>query len=251
MRIAHGRALRAQGGALRTDGEIPQVDGRALRILLAAAGGCLAALVLAQLVLPGLAAQRVRDQLRKYGTLRSVSVSAFPAVELLWGSGDSVKVSASSLSIGPTQAIDELWRARGIDRMEIRAEDLQIGPLKMTGATIEERGGELQAQGSVRQSALQGVLPGDFEVQPEVSEDGEVRVRASGSLFGVRTSVQAVVSAQEGKLVAQPEGFLFAGLARITLFSDQRLLVQGVSLIAQSGAGEDTSYLLRIWGKLH
>ena len=244
MRIAHGRVPRSQGGALR-------IHGRAPRVVLAIAGGCLAALVLAQLVLPSLAARRVRDQLGRYGSLKSVSVSAFPAIELLWGSGGSVSVSAGSLSIGPTQAVDELWRARGIDRMDIHAESLQIGPLRMSQASIHKHGGEVQAQGSVQRSALQDVLPGDFEVQPEASEDGEVRVRASGSLFGVRTSVQAVVSAQEGKLVAQPEGFPFAGLARITLFSDPRLLVQGVSLVAQSGSTEDPSYRLRIWGKLH
>jgi DUF2993 family protein len=244
MRIAHGRVPRSQGGALR-------IHGRAPRIVLATAGGCLAALVLAQLVLPGLAAQRVRDQLSRYGSLRSVSVSAFPAVELLWGSGDSVNVSAGKLSIGPTQAVDELSRARGIDRMDIHAESIQIGPLRMSGASIEKRGGEVQARGSVRRSALQDVIPGGFEVQPEASEDGEVRVRATGSLFGVRTSVQAVVNAQEGKLVAQPEGFLFAGLARITLFSDPRLLIRGVSLVAQPGSTEDPSYRLRIWGTLH
>lgn len=38
----------------------------------------------AQLVLPGIAAQRIRSQLDRYGHVRSVSVSAFPAIELLW-----------------------------------------------------------------------------------------------------------------------------------------------------------------------
>jgi hypothetical protein len=223
---------------------------RVTRIALAAAGGCLAALVLAQLVLPGLAAQRVRDQLGRYGTVRSASVSAFPAVELLWGSGDSLSVKADNLHIGLTQAVNQLWEARGIQRVDISADSFELGPLKMSAANIHKHGGELYEQASVRQSALQGIIPGGFEVQPEASGAGEVRVRASGSLFGIRTSVQALVSAQEGKLVAQPEGFPFAGLARITLFSDPRLLIQGVGLSPQSGPGEDPSYLLSVWAKL-
>jgi hypothetical protein len=223
---------------------------RVTRIILATAGGCLALLVLAQLVLPGLAAQRVRNQLGKYGTVRSASVSAFPAIELLWGSGDSLSINADSLHIGLSQAVDQLWEARGIDRVDISADSFELGPLMMSAADFHKRGLELYEQASVRQSALQGLLPGGFEVQPEASENGEVRVRASGSLFGIRTSVQAVVSAQEGKLVAQPEGLPFAGLARITLFSDPRLLIQGIGLSPQSGSETDPSYMLRLWARL-
>ena len=50
----------------------------------------------AQLVLPGIAAQRIRSQLGRYGQVQSVSVSAFPAIELLWHHADSVSVRLSS-----------------------------------------------------------------------------------------------------------------------------------------------------------
>src|ERR1700684_1025893 len=64
MRIAHGRVPRSQGGALR-------IHGRAPRVVLAIAGGCLAALVLAQLVLPSLPARRVRRPLGREGAVKS------------------------------------------------------------------------------------------------------------------------------------------------------------------------------------
>ncbi|MFZ0377875.1 MAG: hypothetical protein WAL38_08625, partial [Solirubrobacteraceae bacterium] len=59
---------------------------------LGVAGLVLLVLVVAQLVLPGIAADRLRDQLARSGTVISVKVSAFPAIELLWGDADSVVV---------------------------------------------------------------------------------------------------------------------------------------------------------------
>ena len=63
--------------------------GRATAIGFGAAGGIVVALVLAQLVLPAIAARIARDQVGKYGAVRSVSVHALPAIELLWGHAES------------------------------------------------------------------------------------------------------------------------------------------------------------------
>ncbi|MBV8217081.1 MAG: hypothetical protein JO325_01345, partial [Solirubrobacterales bacterium] len=61
-------------------------------IALGLAGVVLVALIAAQLVLPGIAAQRLRDQLSRSGTVLSVSVSALPAIKLLWRHADRVVV---------------------------------------------------------------------------------------------------------------------------------------------------------------
>ena len=74
---------------------------RAGRIAAWLAGAIVLVLVLAQLFLPGIAASRVRARVGKYGTVQSVSVKAWPAVKLLWGSADSVTVRAGSLSMSP------------------------------------------------------------------------------------------------------------------------------------------------------
>ena len=57
------------------------------------------ALALAQLLLPGIAASRISSRVGRYGEVQSVSVSAWPAVKLLWGSADSVTVRARSLRV--------------------------------------------------------------------------------------------------------------------------------------------------------
>ena len=52
-------------------------------------------------------------------------------------------------------------------------------------------------------------------------------MRASGGLFGVKASVDAVAGASEGKLVVHPLGLLLDGL-QLTLFSDPHVYVEGV-----------------------
>ncbi|MGA9858169.1 MAG: hypothetical protein WBQ18_09930, partial [Solirubrobacteraceae bacterium] len=49
-------------------------------------------LLVGQLVLPGIAAQRLRSQLSRSAQVLSVSVSAFPAVKLLWHHADRVVI---------------------------------------------------------------------------------------------------------------------------------------------------------------
>ena len=66
---------------------------------LAAFGGLAAVLVLfglAQLILPGIAEQRLRDQLGPHGTVLRVEVHAFPAIELLWHQADRVVIRMAS-----------------------------------------------------------------------------------------------------------------------------------------------------------
>ena len=61
-------------------------------ILIGAGGTVVLVLVLAQLFLPGIAAQHIRDQLSAHGTVEHVEVDAFPAIELLWHQADKVVV---------------------------------------------------------------------------------------------------------------------------------------------------------------
>jgi hypothetical protein len=188
---------------------------------------------LTQLALPGIAAQRVRDQVGKYGAVRSAHVSAFPAIQLLWGSAQSATVSAGSLRMSFSQGAQLMSDARGIDRLDMTAESLRIGPLGLRHAAIHKRGSAVQIEGDVALSSLQAILPPGIEVQVVGSENGEVQMRLHGSLLGLSASLPAVISAQEGKLVVQTQGLPpFGGTATITLFSDPRLPMQGLEMTA-------------------
>lgn len=230
---------------------------RAVRIALGTAGGIVAALGLAQLLLPGLAAQRVRSQVGRYGTVKSVSVSAFPAIELLWGRAHSVAVSAGALSLKISQLGELLWQARGVQRMDLHAESIRVGPLTMLHVSSRKRGDELSTEGSVTEAALRAALPGSVAVQPLGSTPDGVEMSVSGSLFGLGASVDVLLSAHEGKLVAQPQGIPFAGFVKLTLFSDSHMYLQSFDLTTATtgapgaGKGGGASYLVGIHAKLH
>lgn len=225
-----------------------------LWIALAAAGLVLLLLVLAQALLPGIAATRVRERVERYGQVRSVHVSAFPAVKLLWGSADSVSVVAGTLSAAPRQIGQLLWEARGLGKLSLSAQTAVLHPaqlpagLALRGVHLRKQGSSVSATATLTQTQLEAALPAGFGVEPLASPPGVVEVRASGGLFGLQASVQASVRALEGDLVAEPRGLPFAGLARVTLFSDRHLKIDGLAL--HIGDGAPRTYALSVWGSL-
>jgi hypothetical protein len=193
--------------------------------------------VLAQVVLPPVAAKRVEDRVGRYGTVVDAHVSAFPAVELLWGKADTVTVNAGTLTLTPAQIGSLLWEARDARDMTVsaRAVNLRVPVLLPTGLPVsgvrmEKHGSSIHATATLTQTQLDGALPSGVHVQPVAAGEGEVQVRASGGLFGVEASIEAVVRPLEGKLVAEPKGFPLAGIATVTLFSDPHLKVESVGV---------------------
>lgn len=190
-------------------------------------------LALAQVLLPRVAASMISSRVGRYGKVQSVSVSAWPAVELLWGHVGSVRVKAGELALSPTQAGSLLWEARGVANMEVHAETVRMGSLRVSDASLSKRASALSAQALVSEADVKAALPTGFAVRLLRSGGGEVEVQATGALFGVGASVNAVAEARDGKLVAHPLGFLIEGLA-LTLFSDPHVYVDGVGASAQS-----------------
>ena len=212
------------------------------------AGGIVLLLALAQVLLPRIAANRISSRVARYGTVQSVSVSAWPAVELLWGHADSVRVKVKGIALSPAQAAKLLWEAHGTASMDVSAERAQVGSLRLSDANLHKRGSGLSAQADVTESDAMAALPQGFSVHLLRSEHGSVEVRASGALFGVGASVNAVAVASRGDLVAHPVGFLVEGL-KLTLFSDPHIYVEGVGA---SALGEPPSrYRLTMLARLH
>jgi hypothetical protein len=223
-------------------------DGRrAVRIGASLAGAALLLLAIAQLLLPRIASSRISTRVGRYGKVHSVSVSAWPALKLLWGSVDSVSVRAGSLSLSPAQAAKLLWEGRGAASMDVTAQSVKVGPLQLEQALLRKRGSSLSAAGTVSEADVRAALPPGWQVQLLGSEAGAVRVRASGGLFGIGASVDAVALAREGRLVAHPLGALIEGL-QLTLFSDPHVYVQGVG--ASREGGRPASYRLSMRASL-
>jgi hypothetical protein len=208
----------------------------ARRLLLSLAGVVLVLLVLSQVLLPRIAASEISSRVARYGGVESVSVSAWPALKLLWGQADSVKVKARSLALEPAQAAKLLWEGRDVAREDLSAELVKVGSLQLSDATLHKRGAHLSAVASADQAGVRAALPEGFDVRLLRSQGGQVEVQASGGLFGVGASVNAVALASDGRLVAHPLGFLIEGL-QLTIFTDPHVYVEGVSAGAAASGG--------------
>jgi hypothetical protein len=222
---------------------------KSARIAVALAAGILLVLVLGQLLLPGIAANRITTRLSRYGSVESVRVKAFPALKLLWHDADSVTVKARSLTLTPAQADSLVWEGRGLNDIDLTASSMSLGPLRLADVSVHKRAKSLTGVAQMATTDANGALPQGFGLQLLGSEGGEVKVRASGGLFGVGGSVDAEVLASEGKLVARPLGFPLEGLT-LTLFSEPHVYVAGVGARAINGPGGALSSQLAIRAKI-
>ncbi len=80
---------------------------------------------------------------------------------------------------------------------------------------------------------VRAALPPGVTLRLLGSENGRVMVRAAGALFGFGASLDAVAEASSGRLIVRPEPSML-GTVRITLYSDPRVYVVGVSARAVS-----------------
>ncbi len=224
---------------------------RSGRIALGAAGTVVVLLGLAQLLLPRLAAQRVRSELARYGTVRSVSVSAFPAVELLWGHAQSATVSAGDIDMSPAEANRLMGRARGVQRLDLYATGMQMGSLELGDVDLRKRADAIYIDGLLSEADLRAMLPGSTGFELLASKAGGATMRVKGNLFGMTTALNVQLSAVEGKLVAQPQSSMFAGLIKVTLLSVPSIDVQSIAVAdAPFTESADSAYRVSVVAQL-
>jgi hypothetical protein len=189
-----------------------------------------------QLVLPGIAAQRLRDRLAASGTVLSVEVHAFPAVELLWHHADRIVVRMQRYRSSPGPLGGLLGQAGDVGSIDASVGELDSGLLTLRDATLRKRGSALSGSARVTEADLRTAAPFLDSVQPIASGDGRLTLQGTATLLGITATVDAIVAAQGGGIVVQPN-VPFGALATITVFSSPALEVQsvGASSIA-SGA---------------
>jgi LmeA-like phospholipid-binding len=202
--------------------------------VLTAAGLVLLVLVVAQLLLPGIAAQELRNDLAQSGTVLEVKVSAFPAIELLWHKADSVVVRMGRYKSGVSHLGDTLGRAVDAGSLDASAQELVVGPLTLRNATLRKRGSELTGSATVTESDLRSAVFFLDHVEPIASGNGQLTLRGTASFLGLHAAVDATVAAQNGDLVVAPDVPL-GGIATLTLFANPNVKVQSVSASSVPG----------------
>jgi hypothetical protein len=211
------------------------------------AGAIVVLLLLAQLFLPSLAADRISSRLSRYGHVRSVDVEAFPAVELLWGRADKVRVRASDLRLALTQTGHVLGEASGADDIDMTAMRVRVGPLELSDVSFQKRGSQLVARALATGAAVAEALPPGVHVRLLKSEGGAVEVSVGGSLFGVGGEIAAVAQASEGRLIARPTTPLLQ-LFSLTLYEDPHVYIE--SIAATAAPAPEPGYRLTIRARL-
>jgi hypothetical protein len=188
-------------------------------------------LVVAQIVLPGIAAQDLRNRLSHNGKVLSVSVSAFPAIELLWHQADKVVVRMEhyrSTSGHLQSLLDETANTGSLDAS---ARELNTGLITLHDASLQKHGNQLLGSATVTPADLRSALGGAIQnLQPVASGDG--RLTFQGTLLGV--TADATLRAQDGALVVSPDVPLL-NLITVNVFHDPHVYIEGVG--ARNAAG--------------
>ncbi len=234
-------ALRVLGmaltGARRWIGERWQL------VAIAILGLVVLVLVVAQLVLPGVAEDRVRERVGRYGTVQHVHVHAVPAIALLWGDAQEITVSAGAMQIAARELADLERQLAGVDKAELSTPAMDLGlstvpaiRVSLERVYLRKRDNVLAAQATVSPAALRALVPPGFTIGRLEANGGQPEAAVSGEFLGVSVSGRAVVSANDGKIVVEPAGLPFAGFASITLFSDPRIYVEDVSATQEGEA---------------
>jgi hypothetical protein len=211
-----------------------------VRRLALIAGAVLVLLVLgvAQLVLPGLAADRVRDQLAHHGRVLDVSVSAFPAIELLWHHADAVSVRMANYSGDPGTLGGSLAQAGDVGTLDASAVTVTAGLLTLHDAQLHKRGGELTGTAELREADLLRAVPFLTDVHPVADADpahpGALVLQGTASLLGVTATADATVTTSDGRIVVTPQ-VPFGGLVTVTAFANPHLAVDAVAATASGG----------------
>ncbi len=193
-------------------------------------GIVLVLLVVAQLVLPGIAAQNLRDRLAKSGRVIDVQVSAFPAIELLWHQADKVVVRMATYHSSVSHVSGLLDEAKDAGTIDASAAEFNTGLVTLHNATLRKRGNQLTGTAFVTASDLRSAVPFVQGLQPVASGDGKLTFQ--GSVLGV--TADATLQAQNGALVVQPDVPIL-NFVTLTVFNDPHVSVQGVGANSAPG----------------
>lgn len=201
-------------------------------------------LAVAQLVLPGIAAERIRSQLSRSGEVRSVSVSAFPAIELLWHRADRVSIRLGSFTAATGRLGSSLGQAVDAGSLTATAAAVHIGLLTVRDTTLTAHGRRLTGTGTVAESDLRAAVPFLSSVTPVASTQGALTLRGVADVLGLRAAVDATVGVRGGAIVVSPD-VPPGGAAALTAFSSPAIAVTGVSAAPARGG-----FTVRVTGRV-
>jgi hypothetical protein len=189
-------------------------------------------LVLAQLMLPGIAADRIRSDLAQQGSGIRADVSAFPAIKLLWRQADRVSVSVDELRMegGSEESLaDRLVSTKATKRLDVSVGVLDAQLLRLRDVRLRKDGDGLIGSVRLTREDVDEALPPDLGVAGRATSDGQLAVSGATEAFGRRVAARARILVDErGRIVIRPEGIPLGALVSVPVFSDERVAVDAL-----------------------
>ena len=94
-----------------------------------------------QLALPRYAEHKLAERLTAHGGQADVNLGAFPAVRLLFGSGDKLDIAASGLSVDlDPQQRDAFKQLDGFSDVNVDVRDSRAGPIRVGRFVVQRTG---------------------------------------------------------------------------------------------------------------
>jgi hypothetical protein len=216
------------------------------RSLLAVAGLLVLALVAAQLLLPGVAENRLKSDLEKQGSDVTVSVKAFPAVKLLLGRADDVTIEVTNLKTdedggGDGDSLSDLLaQTKKTKKLDVHVKVLEDKLLRMQDVRVKKDGDKLTAVVKLNKSDVDEALPAELKLTDTEVPNG-LAVAGSTDVFGEQIEAEAKVYADDdGNLVLEPSDDLLGDLVSVPIFEDDRVAVDSISA-RNSGDGYEVT----------
>lgn len=195
------------------------------RLAAAAVLGVLALLAVAQLVLPPIARDEVRDRLGGAGEVTAVEVRALPAIQLLWHHADRVSARVRSYDASRLDLAGELAQTAGVGALDVRIARVDAGRgVVLRDLRVTKRDGLVHGSAILDGGQLAAALPEGAAARLLPRADGSVVL--AGAIGDA--PLQAGVEARDGRVVVRPDGLL--GLVTsLTLFADPRVSVERIA----------------------
>ena len=196
----------------------------------------LLAYVLGQMLLPGIAADRIRDSLETHATGVRVSVTADPALELLLGHADAATVHIDQLYPGQNhRSVHDLFARIGeTTDLDAYVREAFVSGLAIDDIHLTKRGSRLAGSATVTAAALDAALPLHLRVAEANPNASTLLLSARVDIFGHKLGGTASVKVERGQLVIAAANPLLAFL-HATIFDDAHVRVETISAHAFDG----------------
>jgi hypothetical protein len=204
------------------------------RALLAVAGLLVVVLIVGQIVLPRVAARRLRAGLERHGSDVRVQVEAMPAIKLLWHRADRVTVRVGHLRPGGsgsgTSLPDLLADTKAADRLDVSVALLDARQLRIHDVGLRKKGNTLVAHVRVTAAAIDAALPPRLRISARQIAPDRLAVSGGTRVFGRQFAGRALILIDgRGRIVLRPDGIPLASLVTVPVFSDDRVAVDGMT----------------------